>query len=102
MFCELYPEQKVPLPLRILIPLSYNTARLIPLWKWLSTSSNLGFLGRLLALFNFVYWTLNLFAFLIPNATMKYMRSHFFCVEASEVTLREDGESAAGILPRVS
>lgn len=58
-------------------------------------------MGRLLALLNLIYWSLNLFAFLIPNATMKYLRAHFFCVEAREVTLRAEGEIGAGLLPRM-
>ena len=92
---------KKPLPLRILIPLLYNAARLIPLWNWTASSSSLTLFDRALAIWNFVYWNINLFGFLIPFASMKYMRAHFFCVEASEVTLRPESESGAGLLPRV-
>lgn len=44
--------------------------------------------GRFLALFNMIYGTLDLFLLVIPVVSMKYLRAHFFCVEASEVTLR--------------
>ena len=48
-------------------------------------------IGKMLSTLNMMYWTMNLFGFLIPNATMKYMRAHFFCVEATEVqTTRKD------------
>ena len=90
---------KAPLPLRILIPLSYNSARLIYLWNWALNPANLGPIGRGLAIVNGVYWALNLFAFLIPVATIRYMRAHFFGVEASEVSVREGMEESVGLIP---
>uniref|UniRef100_A0A7S4VSJ6 DUF7733 domain-containing protein n=2 Tax=Ditylum brightwellii TaxID=49249 RepID=A0A7S4VSJ6_9STRA len=89
----------VPLPLRILIPVAYNTVRLGLIWSWaLSTTMSLGYVGRALAVANLVYWATNLFGFLLPTAVVRYMRAHFFCVEAEEVTLREGRESAAGLM----
>jgi len=44
---------------------------------------------RALAISNVVYWMADMFGFLLPVVTMKYMRAHFFCVEASEVSLQE-------------
>jgi len=59
---------------------------------------SLGYVGRALAVANLVYWATNLFGFLLPTAVVRYMRAHFFCVEAEEVTLREGRESAAGLM----
>ena len=87
----------VPLPIRILVPVAYNTVRLSYLWKWAAASRALGTTGRLLALANFGYWGLNLFAFLLPFATMKYMRAHFFSVEAEQVTTRSGLEEDLGL-----
>jgi hypothetical protein len=36
---------------------------------------------------NLVYWTINLFGFLLPIAVIRYMRAHFLAVEASQVTV---------------
>jgi len=82
----------VPLPIRILIPVLYNAVRLGSLWNWTVSSMKGGILiGKVLSTLNMMYWTINLFGFLIPNATMKYMRAHFFCIEATEVqTTRND------------
>ena len=60
---------------------------------------SLGRLGHYLAVANAVYWTTNLFAFLIPVASMRYMRAHFFGVEAAEVTTRIGMEESAGLVP---
>jgi hypothetical protein len=85
-----------PLPIRILVPVAYNTIRLAYLWKW-SFCPTMGTVGRLLAISNLVYWSLNLFAFLLPVAVMRYMRAHFFCVEAEEVTMRAGMEETLGL-----
>ena len=74
-----------PLPIRILIPVAYNSLRLTYLWKFV-VAPGMGWAGLLLAISNFLYWSVNLFGFLIPVATMKYMRTHFFFVEAQQVT----------------
>jgi hypothetical protein len=52
-----------------------------------------------LAIANAVYWACNLFAFLIPVATLRYMRAHFFGVEAAEVTTRIGMEESIGLIP---
>eukprot|EP00566_Odontella_aurita_P010465 CAMPEP_0113528118 /NCGR_PEP_ID=MMETSP0015_2-20120614/1664_1 /TAXON_ID=2838 /ORGANISM="Odontella" /LENGTH=401 /DNA_ID=CAMNT_0000426609 /DNA_START=13 /DNA_END=1218 /DNA_ORIENTATION=- /assembly_acc=CAM_ASM_000160 len=87
-----------PLPLRILVPVAYSAMRLGPIWEWALAPIPLGFVGRILAITNFLYWSANLFGFLLPVATVRYMRAHFFCVEAAEVTLREGSEGSAGLL----
>lgn len=98
----------VPLPLRILIPVAYTAFRLPPLYEWLMVPTPLGGnwipgigmgIGRILAIINVLYWGVHLFGFLLPIATMRYLRSYFFCVEAAEVTMREGGEGNIGLLP---
>jgi hypothetical protein len=89
----------MPLPIRILITVAYNTKRLGSIWEWCMTGTSLSTienLGRLLAFFNMIYWSLDLFLFVIPVVTITYLRAHFFCVEASEVTLRNE-ESLIGL-----
>jgi hypothetical protein len=56
-------------------------------------------IGRSLAISNAVYWTVNLFAFLIPVASVRYMRAHFFGVEAADVTTRIGMEESTGLIP---
>lgn len=94
----LFPFQ-VPLPIRILIPIAYNTARLPYLWTCASTTLTLGVAGRTLAIANVAYWSANLFTFLIPVALVRYMRAYFFAVEASEVTTRIGMEDSVGLVP---
>jgi hypothetical protein len=92
----------MPLPIRILIPISYNAARLGYLWNWACTTSlTLGVPGRALAIGSLAYWTINLMAFLIPVAAVRYMRAHFYGVEASEVTTRIGMEGALGLVPHI-
>ena len=88
-----------PLPLRILVPAAYSALRLGPLWDWALAPVALGRAGRALAVANYVYWAANLFGFLLPVASVRYMRAHFFCVEAEEVQLREGQVVSAGLLP---
>jgi len=91
-----------PLPLRILVPIVYNASRLAYLWSWALAATNgasLGRIGRGLAIANAAYWATNLFAFLIPIASVRYMRAHFFGVEAEEVTTRIGLEETVGIIP---
>jgi hypothetical protein len=84
-----------------LIPISYNVARLTYLWNWAACTAPLGAFGRSLAIANLAYWALNLVAFLIPVALVRYMRAYFFCVEAAEVTTRKGMEETMGIVPNV-
>lgn len=78
-----------PLPLRILVPIAYNSVRMSTLWSWLNVGwTEMMFVEKGLAMINFVYWGINLFGFLLPIASMRYLRSHFFCVDAKEVVLR--------------
>jgi hypothetical protein len=86
-----------PLPIRILIPVAYNAVRLGYLWNWSFCPANLGWVGRSLALANLMYWALNLFGFLLPVAAMRYMRAHFYCVEAEQVITRAGMEESIGL-----
>jgi hypothetical protein len=80
----------LPLPLRIFIPLSYNSIRMVPLYQWIMVGwKGMVLWERVLSLVNFLYWGANLFGFLIPVASMKYFKSHFLAVEAQEVVLRD-------------
>ncbi len=87
-----------PLPIKILIPILYNTVRMGSLYSWMMCWSNMDMVGQGLALVNFVYWGMNLFGFLIPIAAMRYMRSYFFGVEAEEVLVREGDADNIGLL----
>lgn len=95
----------LPLPIRILIPVSYNALRLSSLQSWAFFQGDGG--GppiisaslRALGVANLVYWYANLLFFLVPVGVVRYLRAHFFCVEAMEVTVRRGGESSIGLLP---
>ena len=54
---------------------------------------------RVLGIINLIYWYANLLFFLIPVGVVRYLRAHYFCVEAVEVTVRKGGESSVGLLP---
>jgi len=87
-----------PLPLRILVPISYNTVRLWYLWQWTFAAQGiLGWWGRGLAVMNLLYWSANLFAFLLPIAAVRYARAHFMCVEFEQVTTRSGMEESVGL-----
>ena len=87
---------KAALPVRVLVPVSYTTIRLALIWEWVLSSFTMSsifhFSGRLLAIANLAFALMHLFGFLLPIAIMKYLRVHFFCVEAKEVTVREGYE----------
>jgi hypothetical protein len=53
---------------------------------------------RLLGVSNLLFWYANLAFFLIPVGAIRYLRAHFYCVEAEEVTVRKGGESSVGLL----
>jgi hypothetical protein len=97
----------LPLPIRILIPVSYNALRLSSLRSWAFFPRAVIGDGipvipaslRALGIANLLYWYANLLFFLIPVGVVRYLRAHFFCVEAVEVTVRKGGESSVGLLP---
>lgn len=91
----------LPLPMRILIPIVYNTVRLSPLYAWAfpTMGSTIPTMLRILGVCNLLYWYANLLFFLIPVGVVRYMRAHFFCVEAVEVTVRKGGDASVGLLP---
>lgn len=91
---------QLPLPIRILIPVTYNVLRLVSLHEW-ALYPSVGEIAlsrplRLLGIANLLYWYINLL--FLPVAVVRYLRSHFFCVEASEVSLRKGYEGSAGLL----
>lgn len=89
----------LPLPIRILIPVAYNALRLPSLHAWAFSSASIPKSLQALGVANMVYWYANLFLFLIPVGAVRYLRAHFFCVEATEVTVRRGGEDSVGLLP---
>lgn len=91
----------LPLPMRILVPVVYNTVRLSPLYAWAfpAQDSTIPTLLRILGISNLLYWYANLLFFLIPVGVVRYLRAHFFCVEAVEVTVRKGGDASVGLLP---
>ena len=78
----------LPLPLRILIPVSYNLLRLSTIHCWAFPSDEIPRTIQALGVTNLIYWYANLLFFLVPVGVVRYMRAHFFAVEATEVTLR--------------
>lgn len=91
----------LPLPMRILVPVVYNAVRLSSLhaWAFPAASSTIPTSLRILGISNLLYWYANLFLFLIPVGVVRYLRAHFFCVEAVEVTVRKGGDASVGLLP---
>lgn len=87
-----------PLPIRILAPIIYNWIRLGYLWNWAVSDMMLGGVSRWLAIANLAYTTINLWGFLIPIASIRYMRAHFFGVEAVQVVTRTGMEDSVGFL----
>ncbi|KAL3803879.1 hypothetical protein HJC23_004041 [Cyclotella cryptica] len=94
----------LPLPIRVLIPVMYNILRLSSLHDWafyptvLAGEMVLPTPLRLLGVTNLLYWYANLLLFL-PVAVLRYLRAHFYCVEAVEVTVRKGSECSVGLLP---
>ena len=98
-----------------LVPIAYNAYRLIALKRWVliafatlppSTVTFSHYYRNRHLLYHVIlsstlltYWSLNLFAFLIPIASMRYIRSYLYCVKAEEVVLREGDDAFAGLLP---
>lgn len=65
------------LPMRVLVPVVYNSTRIFSLMEWVRSevtkveqefhgSSRRLFIGRVLAVVNLLYWLFNLFGFLLP------------------------------------
>ncbi|KAL7529142.1 hypothetical protein ACHAWF_002854 [Thalassiosira exigua] len=89
----------LPLPIRILIPVSYNSLRLSSLQSWAFPTVQCHRSLQAVGVANLLYWYANLFFFLIPVGVVRYLRAHFFCVEAVEVTVRKGAENSVGLLP---
>jgi hypothetical protein len=101
--CQLVTERAsrrtfpaLPLPIRILVPVLYNAVRIPLLWEC-AISPYWGGVGRIFAFLNLAFWSVNLFGFLLPVAAMRYLRAHFFMVEAEQVTLRPGMEDTIGL-----
>ena len=77
----------LPLPLRILIPVSYNLLRLSTIHCWAFPANPIPRTIQALGVTNLIYWYANLLFFLVPIGVVRYMRAHIFAVEATEVTL---------------
>ena len=100
----------VPLPIRIWIPISYQMIRIpylamgwVSLFPTLSSVSwTMGHWVGLLTGLNLVYTAVNVFGFLIPVALMRYLRAHFFAVEAASVTVHRGLEETIGVPPASS
>jgi hypothetical protein len=76
----------------------YNTARLGPLYDWMMLSS-LDSMGKLVAIISLLYWSAHLFGFLLPTGVLRYLRAHFFYIEAAEVKIHDGGNDNIGLLP---
>ena len=87
-----------PLPIRILVPVLYNWIRLGYIWTWARSDMALGAFSRWLALANLAYSTINLWGFLVPIASIRYLRAHFFSVEAAQVVTRAGMDDSVGFL----
>jgi hypothetical protein len=79
------------------MPVMYNTVRLGPLYDWMMLAT-LSPYGKLFAVFSFLYGTAHLFGFLIPIGVMRYLRAHFFHIEAREVSIQEGNNESIGLL----
>ena len=97
----------LPLPIRIWIPISYQLMRLVYLgWGFFQVTTVLAanstpFFGwiQTWSLLSLAYTILNIFGFLLPVALIRYMRAHFFAVEAASVTLHPGMEETVGLTP---
>ncbi|PQM36526.1 uncharacterized protein Pyn_00990 [Prunus yedoensis var. nudiflora] len=77
-------------PIRVFVPVFYNSKRIFTLVEWLKnefskeevygTSARRLYLGRMLAVANLAFWSLNLFGFLLlvhlPASFKKYYSAH--------------------------
>jgi hypothetical protein len=89
-----------PLPIRILIPVLYSVLRLGYVWQWTSSALSAAAavlpslaINHVLAWLNVVYSVVHVFGFLIPVAVPRYLRTHYFAVEATSVTVPPGFES---------
>lgn len=107
IFCR---DWLLPLPIRIWIPISYQVVRLVYLglgffaFMVMTTtpgtiSASFLFCIQALQGLNLVYTLINVFGFLIPVALMRYMRAHFFAVEAASVAIHPGMEETLGFSP---
>ncbi|KAL3765284.1 LOW QUALITY PROTEIN: hypothetical protein ACHAW5_005694 [Stephanodiscus triporus] len=79
---------------------TYNALRLSSLQCWAFCAPVIIRASvRTLGIANLLYWYANHLFFLVPVGVVRYLRAHFFCVEAVEVTVRNGGESSVRLLP---
>ena len=81
----------VSLPVRAIVPILYNSRRLVSIGGWLrvmyAPDAKDGpwlFFGRLLAWANMIFWSINLFVFLVPMFLPRAFRKHFEIEEAKK------------------
>jgi hypothetical protein len=64
-----------------------------------AVAGGMGLPMGILGLLNLLYTATNLFGFLLPIVVMRYLRAHFFAVEAEQVTFRSGMEETIGLVP---
>lgn len=74
------------LPVKVFVPVAYTLHRLSISYSLLYAP--LQFRDLIAAAAATSFWAVNLFAFLLPVAVLRYMRAHFFNVVADEVQLK--------------
>eukprot|EP00588_Corethron_pennatum_P021439 CAMPEP_0194315004 /NCGR_PEP_ID=MMETSP0171-20130528/11807_1 /TAXON_ID=218684 /ORGANISM="Corethron pennatum, Strain L29A3" /LENGTH=374 /DNA_ID=CAMNT_0039070637 /DNA_START=46 /DNA_END=1170 /DNA_ORIENTATION=- len=89
----------IPLPLRALLPAAYGSRRFRVAWTWAVSPLVIGPFARAAAVACAAYSAADLFGFVLPTLSMRYLRAHFFCVEAAEVTVKEGGGAEGGAIP---
>jgi len=89
----------IPLPLRALLPVAYGSRRFGVAWTWVVSPLVIGPFARTAAVTCAAYSAADLFGFVLPTLSMRYLRAHFFCVEAAEVTVKEGGGAEGGAIP---
>ncbi|KAK1399520.1 Transmembrane protein [Heracleum sosnowskyi] len=97
LLCQIFMEgvgfsDKFSLPIRVYVPVVYNSVRIFTLMEWLrdeftkgtnggngasSSSSVRIFVGRSIAVSNMVFWCFNLFGFLLPVWLPKIFKLYY-------------------------
>ncbi|XP_071713536.1 uncharacterized protein [Rutidosis leptorrhynchoides] len=81
-------SDRFSLPMRVLVPVVYNSTRIFTLMEWVRNEVTKGeeefhgsgrrlFMGRVLAVANLLYWVFNLFGFLLPFYLPKAFKRYY-------------------------
>lgn len=81
-------SDRFSLPIRVFVPVVYNSARIFTIMDWLRTEISKGhrefsgserrlFVGRALAVANMAFWCFNLFGFLLPFYLPKAFKAYY-------------------------